>query len=458
MDKSRRDFLKIAGGVLGGVVLSQCSGSSESKGPPLPSGYRFHRLFTTGNSLPGAGEALYIPPSVKISDSNQIIFHAGDAVKRTDETLNMGLYELLMDYGSSEPRVSGRRKVIRVGDRLDDGREVFRVTLADVNHRGSVVVRLHTRGEPSHSLYMAPSAGNSQGVGVLRRLMGFKTPTPDGENVFGASMGNFDLHDDDDVLVSSFWASKKGSVGGESVFHLAGGVVDSRGSILLTTGDMLPEAPQTISKFGLLHGHRSGGDYAVQVHTDPVFGSAGNGAPEAGSAVLKGMVRGTGARTTLVAASADIAARAAARSARALPTGKIHFGPRINATGDVAIVTHVTDDAVRLTAGEGLIASSGDLTPAGKVIAGIGGPVMGADGLIFFVAGTTDKAEELLVSNGSRTTSLLSTGMRPFGVTGPRLLTMAFGYAREQVDSHGRLVFVGEFDDNTLSVVLGIPL
>ncbi len=83
---------------------------------------------------------------------------------------------------------------------------------------------------------------------------------------------------------------------------------------------------------------------------------------------------------------------------------------------------------------------------------------MGSGGLVFFVAGTADKTEELLVSNGSRIASLLSTGMRPFGSMGPKLLTLAFGYAREQVDSQGRLVFIGEFDDNTLSIVLGIPL
>lgn len=455
MRTSRRDFLKIAGGVLGGVVLAQYGGcSSGSSDPPLPSGYRFYRVFTTGDPLPDIGEAIYLPPSVKISDSNQILFHAGDGLNRQDNGLNMGLYELVMDYGSEAPKVEGRYKVVRVGDRLPDGKEVFQVSLADVNKHGSAAVRLHNKGEASHSLYLERSRSNGFSAGGLQRVVGFNTPTPDGQDIFGASLGNFDLHEGNDILVTSFWGSKKGAVGGESLFHLPGGRVSPQGSRLLTTGEMLPNSAEAINKFGLLHGSRPGGEYTVQVYTEPVGTGLQAVDPEKGFAVLKGRTGGAKAAISLVAASPDIAARAAMK---ALPAGKIHFGPRINEDGEVAVVTHVTEDVVELTVGENVIARTGDRTPSGRTLSGVGGPVM-CGGLVFFVAGAADGTQELLVSNGSRTASLLATGMRPFGAAGPTLLTLAFGYVREQADREARLVFVGEFDDNTLSVVLGIPL
>jgi len=107
--------------------------------------------------------------------------------------------------------------------------------------------------------------------------------------------------------------------------------------------------------------------------------------------------------------------------------------------------------------GNDVIVQTGNLTPMGRVISGIGGPVLGGGGLVFFLAASEGK-EELLVSDGSRTATILETGSKLYGEHGPTLLTIAFGHAREQADSEGRLVFVGEFDDGTLSIMLGVPL
>lgn len=460
MDRTRREFIKLMGGTLCGVMLSQygCRGSNNQLGDrsPLPNGYRFYRLFSTGDDLPGSGEAFFLPPSVKINEKNQIIFHAGDGLNRTSNGLGMGLYELEMDYNSFQPRIVGRHRIVRVGDRLKDGKEVFQVGLADLNSNGSVAVQLHNFTEPSHSLYLERSRSNGSSANGLQRVLGYSTPTPDGENIFGAALGNFDLHDNDNILVVSHWGSGKNPNGGESVFHLPSGVVDSQGTVLMTTGDLLPQSSHEIKKFGLLHGYKAGGDFALQVHTGAL--SSGNANEQEGSAVLKVKANGSGQNASLVAASHNIARTASRKMANALPTGTVNLGPRINADGAIAVVTHFTGDDMRLTLDSDRIAGYGDSTPAGKTISGMGGPVLGAKGLVFFVVGTPDGSQELLVSNGSKTASVLTTGQSLFGSEGPKLLAIAFGYSKEQVDSQGRLVFVGEFEDKTLSIILGIPI
>jgi hypothetical protein len=287
------------------------------------------------------------------------------------------------------------------------------------------------------------------------------TPTPNSENFFGAALGNFDLHENDDMLVAAHWATKNGAKLGESLFHLPKGEINSKGSALIHAGDIVPDTGRVITKLGLLHGHHAGGEYALQVHTDSTTETArikGGAGPDTGSAVIKGRVNGGGAsRATLIAASPGAALSTAARIATASTEGSIHFGPRINAKGDVATVTHITEDVMRLTVGKNVIATTGDTTPTGMVISGMGGVVLGPDGLVFFVA-ASEENEELLVSNGAETASVLETGVKLFGENGPTLLTIAFGYAREQADTQGRLAFIGEFDDETLSIMLGVPL
>ncbi|MBR9982127.1 MAG: hypothetical protein KFF50_13950 [Desulfatitalea sp.] len=422
----------------------------------MPNGYRFHRLFSTGEALTGAGDADFLPPSVKIHDNNQIIFHAGDRLGRSGSGLSMGLYELDMDYGSQEPRIEGFHKIVRVGDRTADGRNVVQVQLADLNAQGSVAIRLLTEGEQATSLYLERHRGHGASADGLQRVLGFRTPTPDTNFIFGAALGNFDLYDNDDLLVASFWAEVNGRSTGESLFHLPNGEVSADGSNLLTSGAVIPGTDRQISKFGLMHANDYGA-YAAQVHTEVIDRNV-DPSPDPGSAILKGTVMDAGVTgASLLAVSAGTRMSTALRSSQVDSAESLNYGPRIGANGDVALVTMISDDSVRLTLGPDTISGTGYSTPTGMTIEGIGGPVVSADGLVYFVARSGD-TEELLVSNGGGTTSLLKTGDKLFGARGPALTTIAFGYAREQVDSYGRLVFIGEFDDGTLSIMLGVPL
>jgi|GEM_PF-3100210 hypothetical protein len=455
MTQTRREFLKVLGGMAGAVVLSSCDLSSNSNSP-LPNAYSFFRLFSTGGMLPEAGKAEFIPPFVKIHEKNQIIFHAGDTFQRNRDGLSMGLYELVMDYSAFSPRIEGFHKIVRADDQLNDGGKVFQVQLADLNKHGSVAVRLLTEGDVSQSIYLEQNRTGGGSANGLQRVVGYHTDTPDGDNVFGAVIGNFDLHENDDMLVAAHWAAKTGSLNGESLFHLPGGVVDANGRAIIHAGNMLPDSGHLINKLGLINGYHAGGEYTLQVHTDS--GNVGGANQARGSAVIKGDLSDNSASSaSLIAASSDIALSTAARVQTRSTRGAIHFGPRINADGNVATVTHITDRTMLLTLGNDEIIQTGDTTPLGRVVSGIGGPVLGADGLVFFVAASEGK-EELLVSNGSHTATILETGRQFFGDNGPTLLTIAFGYAKEQADNEGRLVFIGEFDDGTLSVMLGVPL
>lgn len=456
MHSSRRGFLKAMGAALGTVVLSSCgSGSSGGYQPPLPNGYRYYKLFSTGDGLAQGGEAVFLPPSVKIHDNNQIIFHAGDTLGRSGSGLTMGLYEICMDYGGGEPRIEGVHKIVRAGDTTTDGRTVLQVQLADLNTRGSVAVRLLNDDEQSYSLYLERSRRDGRSDDGLQRLLGFRTPTPDPLFIFGAALGNFDLTCGDDLLVAAHWCEVQGAATGESLFHLPFGVIDGDGTNLLTAGAAIPGTDRCIGKIGLVQANDYGA-YVAQVHTMPMD-NATDGALENGTVVLTGSVADNGGYgATPVAASAEAALSTATRLSAITVAESLHYGPRIGSDGKVALVAMITDDIVHLTSGGDTLAGTGHFTPTGMRIEGIGGPVPGPDGLVYFLARNGD-TEELLVSNGYRTASLLKTGARLF-VGGPVLTTIAFGYARKQVDSQGRLVFVGEFDDGSLSIMLGIPL
>lgn len=457
MHSSRRGFLKAMGAALGTVVLSSCgSGSSGGYQTPLPNGYRYYKLFSTGDGLAQGGEAVFLPPSVKIHDNNQIIFHAGDTLGRSGSGLTMGLYEICMDYGGAEPRIEGVHKIVRAGDTTTDGRTVLQVQLADLNAHGSVAVRLLNHGEQSHSLYLERSRRNGHSDDGLQRLLGFRTPTPDTNFIFGAALGNFDLSHGDDLLVASYWCEVQGGVTGESLFHLPNGAINGDGTNLLTAGSAIPGTDRRIGKIGLVQANDFGA-YVAQVHTTAMDANAVD-TPENGTLVVTGSVADSGGYgATPVAASAEAALSTATRLSAITVAESLHYGPRIGSDGKVALVAMITDDTVRLTSGGDTLAGTGHITPTGMRIEGIGGPVTGPDGLVYFVA-RHDDTEELLVSNGTRTASLLKTGVRLFGSGGPALTTIAFGYTREQVDNQGRLVFVGEFDDGSLSILLGIPL
>ena len=457
---SRRDFLKFAGGVLGGGVclsvlpLTMGPAARAGSGAPLPNGYAFYRIFSTGEKLPGAGTAYYLSGLVKLNGKHQIIFQAGDEPDSQQEGLSVGYYEYTMDFSGAEPVIADRRKVIREGDELADGKQAFKVGLADHNDQGSVAVRLRTHDESTESIYL-----NSSRAG-FRKIVGFNEVTPTGNSRYAPALSNFDLYNDDNLLMVAHHYEKEGYNAAEGLFHIPNPATNAQGSLLLEAGDLLPGSNSAINKLGLTQGGGADGAWVIQAHTQelpPTVPLAAGTAAQQGSAIITGSVNKTGPETlSLLAASADTYLSQAFQ-ASGVVRGSINYGPRMGADGQVAAVAHETADRLKLYHGGGLIVSTGDKTPTGRTITGLGGPAPAPDGLVYYVGYTSDQ-EELLVNNGETTASLLASGGSLLSPNGAELLTIAFGSAKDQVDSEGRLVFIGEFADQTLSVILGIPV
>jgi hypothetical protein len=377
------------GGSLGGLFLarrSPAAGSGELEteqegAVPLPNGYSFHRLFSTGDELPHGGRAEFLPGSAKITDDQRIFFHAADAHERDQDGLTMGLYEMAMDYGQSLPQAASLAQVVREGEYLDDGFKVDQVSIADSSDQGSVAVRIRTDEHNLPSLYLRSALENSTG-NRLTKVLGYLTETPDGQGRFGGSVGNFDLHEGDDLLVAAHWSLESAVHTGEGLFHLPQGGVNRSGRLLLQTGDWVENSTSLINQFGLLHRDGPGGAYVVQVHTEEPVNyqprAAGEGSgPKPGSAVLKDRIGSQGP------ASADLlaASRGTELSPMALGGGTVIgttlYGPRIGPEGEVAHVVHLTNDHLRLYHHGRLIISTGDPSPTGRPVTGLGAPTPG---------------------------------------------------------------------------------
>ena len=448
----RRDFLKLVGGSACGLVMATCGGGGgDDGGQSLPSGYEWYRLFSTGDNLPNGAEALFLPGSVKINDRGGVIFHAGDRTGFTGTGLVMGVYELLLDYDGWEPISARFRQVVRQGDLLAGGREAAVVGLAGLNNQGAIACKLRLKDEPTESIYFERPGQ------AMEPVVEYLTPLPgDTGGRFSASLGNFDIDHHNNLMVSAHYFTDGAEDSGEGLFHLPDAQVNAAGALLLGAGDMVPETVHVIDRLGLFESNGAQGDYVVQVHTSPLEGGTeyDRSGFTSSTAVIKGSLhdRRAGAMDLLAAPNGS-----ATRSAKI--SGTMYYGPRIGGDGSTAMTVHVSPNEMVLVYNDRILASTGGKTPSGRTIYSFGAPIVGPDGLVYFVAYTDNgSSEELLVSNGAKVRSLLSSGLRFGDSRDGKLISIAFGHSRDQVDAEGRLVFIGEFDNKTLSVMVGVPV
>jgi hypothetical protein len=458
----RRDFLKLVGGAAGGLFLPSflsCSNNNKDKytGAVMPNGYQYSRLFTTGDPLPDAGEALFLPGSVFINDLHQVFFHAGDRLGRTTAGLNMGIYQLDLNFAESMPVPAGLRKRIRSGE-THGGKTIETVGLGDSNSQGYLACKLFLKEDQTESIHLDRGQGLEPLVAYLAKIPGYN-------GTYAASLGNFDLYDEN-ILITTHYMHNAEKVSYEGLFNLPLSPGNGQTSLLAKTGDLLPGTFTSIDRFGLFQGGGSNGAYVFQAHTTAASNQPGNGGSnlQRGTAVLTGRIREPGVETLKVVATNRSGDLNAANQVVGQPAlGETSYGSRIGANGKIAGVTHVTDTDMVLSYNGAVLLSTGARTPQDRVIYSFGPPVVGPDGLVYFVAYTDENVngnviEELIVSNGRDMATYLTTGVKLGGVGSPTLLTIAFGLVKDQVDSEGRLVFVGEFDNETLSVIMGIPV
>jgi hypothetical protein len=459
---SRRDFIKLAAGSLGGTLLAglavgcgdddsfpPASGGSPTPGPgtapPLPNGYVFYRVLTPGSSSP-FGTLATLGGGVTNNDS-AILFQGQDASGA------IGLYQINMQYnGTSAPGISSVALQIITGQILF-GKSVDRIHSAAINNKGifsSFAVVIGSNGDTPTVLVNRDQEG-------IEPLVKHLDPTPN-SGTFGAQFGDLAINDDNDLLlVADYYTESPQSADlAQGLFLLEGSFSSDRGTLITQTGDMVADTAETAARFGICD-LDNGGNFVAQVFADTSV--AGNSSALLGRAagplpMRSGVIKGA-------ASDASVAARLVAgmpgrkRAAFGQVLGNVILGPRI--TNDVyTAVVHPTEDSMILYYNGTSIAQTGGQSPSGETIMGIGPASVAPNGLAHFLE-IVGNGMELVVSNGVEQKTILKYG-DTLANSNAQIRAIVHGYHSKQSDSMSRIVFVGEFDDSTQSVVVGIPV
>lgn len=445
---NRRDFIKLMGGALGGVALASCGSrsSDEAQIAPIPNGYAFYKVVSSGISLPGGHTLGAIPGTVMLNDRNEIYFYG------MDETETNGYYELTIDYGGSRPKVETMRKVVREGDALNNSKTVSQITVGDTNSRGSFAAVLHT-DDNLPGLYLEREKSGFEPV------VSFRTPLPGGGGTFGGSFGDVDLHHNDDILLVSHFAPSDSAQGHQGVIHLPGGEVNQSGAIVASTRDFIPDSEGLITGVGLVDMHDNG-NYVVQAYGS-VPGQTQKSAQKLGgtmdavaaSLLISGNVKKSSSKV-LKTYSPTLKILQKSSSLAGASVGEIMYGPRIGASNNAAYVSHVNETHQVLNYSGKQVVAVGSVTPLGATIGSLSAPVVGGDGLLYYQA-ATNQGFELMVYNGPEIRTILSNDDV---VDGSVLKSFFSGFMPDQVDSSGRIVLTGDFADGSTSIIIGIPI
>lgn len=447
----RRDFLKMLGGALGAVTLTTSCGSSGGSTAatlvaPIPNGYRFYRVLSSGDALPGGNTLAAVPGSVSLNNINEIYFYG------MDQSSVNGYYELAIDYAKPRPAVARVRKVVREGDVLNDSKEVVQINMGDMNDNGSVAAVIQTNDKLSGLYLEREKKGFDPVAGYLAAL-------PGGGGKFGAIFGDVDIHSNDDILLVAHFAPDGSAQAQQGLFYLPGGEVNQKGSIVASTQDLIPNIDGFVTGIGLVDLHDNG-NYVMQAYGVTTTAHMKQQATPSGgtldsisaSMLISGHV-GTQASKVLHSASHILKSRVAAVW-DGLSVGEVMYGPRIGANNDVAYVVHETGTQQVLNYNGKQVYSTASLSPLGATIVSMSAPVVGSNGLLYTQV-VTDKGLELLVYNGAELKTVLSKDDQ---VDGAPLSSFFFGFMPDQVDSSGRIVLTGDFPDGSTSIIVGIPI
>ncbi|RYG38376.1 hypothetical protein EON81_03850 [bacterium] len=460
---SRRDFLKLAGGALGGVMLGAsvgCGGSGGSgggggvggplPGASLPNGYTFYRVFTPGGSNSLFPDLQFLSGGVMNNDAS-IVLHG------TRTSGQNAAYSIQMDYSGDTPAVTDSAVLASEGD-TQAGFQISRLISVGINNGGSfgpsfgsTVLAVETLGTPYGTT--ASNAGtplvlvNPYGGG-FQKLVGHFDAAPGGGN-FGAHLGDVAIDENNNVLVSSDFSTttQQGIVLSQGLFYLPNGQDPSTGQLLTQTAATGSTDSNLPSRFGRLDLDNSG-NYVVQAFAaDPSGLRDAKGGALIRSGVMGGTVGRAGRAPELLAGTLG------QRRGRDATTGNVYMGPRIR-NNVASVVTHTTDDAMTLAVGGTTLASTGGTTPNGNTIISVNPASVSTGGLVHYLV-THATGVELIVSNGTDQKTILNYDDN---IQGTPVKGIVHGFHSHQSDSAGRIVFVGEFADGTQSVIVGVPV
>lgn len=450
---SRRQFLKLLGGVIGSSTLIPLLGCEDdgngSAGVALtdaafPAAYRFFAIVDS--------DELPITPGIMINDRSEIALFSAENVSGGGTA---ALLEYRIDYRGDTPAIAARRTVVRHGDVLADGRRVDRLAVVDTNARGHYVFVIDTQPQDGESPTTQHTSAvyTEAGKGGLQRLTRYGDSADD-QTRHGGMVGDVTLNDSDEVVVVSYLTNPTTMEISQSlVMYPSLDAPSGAARVLLRTGQMIPQSSSILRAIGLVDMNDIG-DCVIQ----------GRGGP-AGDPATEGtvLIYNDGSSLRLVSASATLT------DAQPDTVGDIYFGPRVGRNGVLAYVHHPADNFTVL-AGQSagmhqMITSKGMMSPAGNVLRGMSAPVVAPNGLIFqqlYTNASPAPGVELIVTNGIEQRTVLAQGDLEY--KGLPLVHIVSGYHSKQVDNAGRIVFMAEFGDNVESgrsvqaLMVGIPV
>ena len=450
----RREFLKLMTSGLGGVFLTACGSWSGDGGGggdggdaalPVPNGYAFYPLISTGDALPTGTTASTLSPVLMINDNSEVLAHC------VDSRGAHGVYEYSIGYTGAVPTVLQTRKILREGDILQDGVEADHFHVGSTNKYGNFAIRISDKRIGIPKIYL------EQNKGGLVSVVKPHDPLPGMGGKFATGFGDLDLDDTNGLYLVSHYLPESENAPKQGLFFLADGRVSDNGVLALSSGDLVPGAGTTVNNVGLIDGHHESGDYVAQLACGVPPGMADNGllggTRVEQTALLHGNVRQQAAPSLKAAAGSLSLSRAAALGAM---RGDVIHGPRIGGDNNVAYIVKTSETSTVLYLDDLRVLGTGDRTPMGNTVVGFSGPLIGRDGLLHFCT-VTDHGTEICLFNRVFVVSVITAG-ETIEPAGERIVALDFGAVRNMVDSNGRLVFLATFESGKKSVVLGIPV
>lgn len=442
----RRTFLKNMSRLgAAGFIAAYTPRTALGLTAALPGGYRYHRMLDYGADLPGLGGLADLPGLAVLNESGQLVFGAGD------EFGVRGLFRMQFDFAGSRPTVSNFRRVASQSQALY-GKEIVGFGNAETNDQGTVAALIKT----SDGELEVPGVWVERTPGDLELLVDDQSGLPGAEGRFEPVFGDLDIDENDDVILVGAYTETDGEQPETGLFYLPGAENNDDGARLISTNELAPDGEGIIGGLGLIDLDDEG-EYQIQVFLDPedasgqvLSAAAAGGRP---TALIGGNVHRPG-RSKLKMASAAAPIRPELKAADEFIKADLYTGPRVGPGDTSAAIGHLTAKDQVLIFNDSTLIRTGQTSLGGKVIASFNPPVIGADGLLYYSHLNSDQTMELTVSDGSASALILASGD---AVDGKTVRGLYHGFMPEQADSAGRLALVVEFDDDSRSLVIGIP-
>ncbi len=446
-DFTRREFIKVSGIALGGIILTGCGGSDSDSSASLPNGYTFYSLKTLSDSVDYWGANFKIEEflgSAYICDNGIITFDAEDKSKRR------GIFQLEVDFSADEPKIVSERTALLAGTTLPDKRVVGLCRNYDVDEMGNIAAIIegnHKYSSDDHfgsGLYFEQNAAGFEPLLIAGQKFNNNERTSTGI-FYCASVKNANI-------IASFHhvpVTPYGTTHVDSLVHFSRGSLDSS-NILISRGDYLAGTDYMVKSFGLLD-HNDNGDFCATAFASAPLLEATESATSDASKASFNFTAHVNAPNDHLLLSASPTASVSSGPA----FGESGYAPRIDAQGNSYSLLVGDNDQLSLVKNTQVLLTTGDASQAG-IIQHIGTGSVGPDGTYYYSARTDAADWTLFAFDGSTHRLILSSGniLDPGGETVVRTL---FGVTKKHVDSAGRLVFCCTFADGTTSLVVGIP-